>query len=249
MTPPPIDNPEGHAGGGALRGWRGVAIRARRAIARTRRPALSIAVRRSPLSDCWGYDRGTPVDRYYIRRFLERHRADIRGDTLEVMDTHYSQRLGTDVLTRSVVDIDPTNPRATIVADLGVADSLPESRFDCFVATQTLQLVPDIREAIRNGWRCLRPGGVMLATLPVVSRLHGSIDDEGDFWRTTPAAATLLFGEVFGRDAVTIDAYGNHRTCIAFLSGMAHEELARRDLETVDPRFPLLVGVRAVRNE
>ena len=40
-----------------------------------------------------------------------------------------------------IVDIDASNADATIVADLLEPNSLPANRFDCFILTQTLQLV------------------------------------------------------------------------------------------------------------
>jgi hypothetical protein len=36
-------------------------------------------------------------------------------------------------------------------------------------------------------------------------------------------------------------------TAIAFLTGMAHEELSRHELETHDAHFPIIIGVRAVK--
>jgi hypothetical protein len=32
-----------------------------------------------PISRAFGYDRGTPIDRYYLDRFLDEHNGDIRG--------------------------------------------------------------------------------------------------------------------------------------------------------------------------
>ncbi|MGH7267672.1 MAG: glycosyltransferase [Candidatus Rokuibacteriota bacterium] len=42
--------------------------------------------RTSPVDANWGYGRGTPIDRYYIERFLEAHAADVRGTVLEVQE-------------------------------------------------------------------------------------------------------------------------------------------------------------------
>jgi hypothetical protein len=42
--------------------------------------------RLQPVSREFGYDRGLPIDRYYIERFLEAHRWDIYGRTLEIGD-------------------------------------------------------------------------------------------------------------------------------------------------------------------
>ena len=51
----------------------------RKRLRRLVRPAWLGTIRRTtPLSERHGYDRGTPVDRYYIERFLEEHRRDIR---------------------------------------------------------------------------------------------------------------------------------------------------------------------------
>jgi hypothetical protein len=56
-----------------------------------------------------------------------------------------------------------------------------------------------------------------------------------------------LFGEAFGPPQVTVRARGNVLSSIAFLAGMAYEELSRAELETDDPAFPLIVTVRAVK--
>ena len=67
-----------------------------------------------------------------------------------------------------------------------------------------------------------------------------------DFWRFTDASALRLFREVFGED-VQVASQGNVLSAIAFLTGMAHEELRRRELDTNDPLFPVTITVRAVK--
>jgi hypothetical protein len=37
-----------------------------------------------PYSHGFGYDRGQPLDRSYIERFLGRHAVDVRGEVMEV---------------------------------------------------------------------------------------------------------------------------------------------------------------------
>src|SRR3990170_7811785 len=39
-----------------------------------------------PISREFGFDRGLPVDRHYIERFLSAHSSDIRGRVLEIGD-------------------------------------------------------------------------------------------------------------------------------------------------------------------
>src|SRR5439155_7442216 len=59
----------------------------------------------APLSPRWGRDRGTPLDRYYIERFLASHQNDIRGRVLEVREPMYTERFGGSRVTASdVVD-------------------------------------------------------------------------------------------------------------------------------------------------
>lgn len=216
-----------------------------RLLQRLRRPAWLGTLRRiTPLSDTWGFDRGTPVDRYYIERFLEAHREDICGRVLEVKESGYTDRYGASVVGRDVLDIDASNPRATIVADLTAADAIAADQFDCFILTQTLQFIYDTRAALAHAHRILRPGGVLLVTVPAVSRLDRRLVD---YWRFTVASCSALFGEVFGQPHVAVYAYGNVLTSMAFLTGMAYEELSRRELEAHDERFPVIIAVRATK--
>jgi GT2 family glycosyltransferase/SAM-dependent methyltransferase len=203
-----------------------------------------------PLSAVWGLDRGTPVDRHYIQRFLEARRGDIRGRVLEVKDSGYTERYGKDaVIERHVIDVDPRNPVATMVADLTRADTIGAERFDCFILTQTLHVIPDIRAAIAHAHRVLTPGGVLLATLPCVSRIAEEevAQGRGDYWRFTEASARLLFQEVFPPAAVEVSAAGNTLACAAFLYGLAAEELTPAELDHLDPACPLILLVRAVK--
>jgi SAM-dependent methyltransferase len=197
------------------------------------------------LSRNFGYDRGTPVDRYYIEHFLAEHRSNIRGSVLEVKDATYTQRFGTGVERSDVLDINSANSRATIVADLTAADTLPSESFDCFILTQTLHLIYRVDAALRHAHRVLRPGGVLLVTVPAVIRV--APPPEPDYWRFTADGCSKLFGDVFGTEQVAVRAYGNALTCIAFLTGMAHEELSRTELEVDDPLFPLVITVRAIK--
>lgn len=205
------------------------------------RPAWPAILRRTrPLSDFWGFDRGTPLDRHYVEAFLAEHRGDIRGQVLEVQDSGYTDRYGSGVEGRAVLDIDPANPRATIVADLSKIAGLPASAFDCFILTQTLHLIYDLPAAVRSCHHLLRPGGVLLVTGPAVSRVRS-----GDFWRFTPASLSRLLEESF--EQVTVRAYGNVLAATAFLSGLAKEEVPRRLLDKHDEHFPVIVAARAVK--
>jgi SAM-dependent methyltransferase len=218
-------------------------------LRRLRYPSTDGLMSVRPKSDHWGWDRGTPVDRYYIERFLAEHAGDVRGNALEVKDADYTKRYGRDVVRTDVLDIDAVNPQATIVADLATGEGIPESFFDCFILTQTLQYIYDLRGAVAQCERLLRPGGVLLVTVPSLSRVTHGAALGWDYWRFTAASCQRLFGDAFGEGNVSVQTHGNVLAATAFLRGTALEEIPRRKLEVNDPYFPLLVTIRAVKRQ
>jgi SAM-dependent methyltransferase len=219
----------------------------RRRLELRRRPRLGSLRRTTPISARWGADRGTPIDRYYIEQFLAEHSTDIRGRVLEVGDRRYTERFGSGVSWSDVLDIDQANPDATIVADLAHAPGVGSDCFECLILTQTLQFVFPVEAAIREAHRLLRSGGVLLATVPAVSRVDRHAGVDGDFWRFTAASCHRLFGAVFGEAALDVRAYGNVLAAIGFLTGLAREDLSDAELDERDELFPVVVGVRAVK--
>jgi SAM-dependent methyltransferase len=218
-----------------------------RALYRGHRPVrLGSLASTQPVSSSWGFDRGLPVDRWYIERFLQQHRRDVTGRVLEVKDSMYTDRFGHGVEARAVLDIHPGNEQATHVADLAQAESVPSNAFDCFVLTQTLQYIFDVPAALAHAHRILRPGGVLLTTVPVTSKV--SEPPLTDLWRFTPMAMERLLEEAFGRGAVSVSGSGNVLTQVASLTGLAAEDLTAAELDVDDERFPLIVCARAVRS-
>jgi hypothetical protein len=86
--------------------------------------------------------------------------------------------------------------------------------------------------------------------MPAVSRINyedGGLES-GDFWRFTNASVSRLFREFFSPDCIEIAGFGNVLTCVAFLHGLSPHELTRDELDFVDPWFPLIYCVRAVKS-
>lgn len=205
-----------------------------------------------PLSRNFGWDRGgLPVDRYYIEAFLARHVQDVKGRVLEVRDDAYTRRFGGDEVEQSdVLHPVPGNPAATIIADLADSDTsaLPTDAFDCVILTQVLPFIPDVGVALRTVHRILRPGGVVLATVPGISQIvRRDMDAWGDYWRFTSLSAHRLFEEAFPAGSVDVEAHGNVLTATAFLHGIASKELDAEELDHVDPDYEVLITVRAVK--
>ncbi len=202
-----------------------------------------------PISLDFGFDRGTPVDRYYIERFLSEHAADIRGRALEAGDASYCERFGSGITHQDVLHVRPGHPQATIVGDLVQPGVLPDSAFDSMVLTQTLHLIYDMRAAVDSMYHALKPGGVLLLTVPGISPI-----DRGEWsgawcWSLTVASATRLFGERFGAAQVSVAAHGNVYAATCFINGLALEEVDRAKLDYHDPSYPVIVTVRARRAE
>jgi SAM-dependent methyltransferase len=199
-----------------------------------------------PLSDNWGYERGTPIDRYYIEAFLAEHSADVRGRVLEVQEDDYSRRFGGAKVTRQdILNIDDSNPDATIIGDLADPTVLPAAQFDCILLTQTLHLVFDMAAAIANVRRSLRPGGVALITAPGISPI-GPRGDYPWYWSLTGQSLERLLAAHFDRDKVGVETFGNLFAATAFLHAAAVEEVSRRKLDRRDPDFPVTIAARAV---
>jgi len=202
--------------------------------------------RLTPISAEFGYDRGLPVDRFYVERFLAGRRRDIRGRVLEIGDDGYTRRFGGDDVTRrDVLHLHADQGGATIVADLAVADDIPSESFDCVILTQTLHLVYDVRAALRTAHRILRADGIVLATFPGISHVSGDEWAARWCWAFTSLSATRLFHEVFPPGAVTVESHGNVLAATAFLHGIAADELAPDELGARDPRYEVLIAVRA----
>lgn len=209
------------------------------------------ALRRvTPISRIFGLDRGLPIDRYYIEQFLSSNASDIRGCVLEMGDPFYTRKFGGDRVTRSdVLHVAEGNPEATIVADLTRADHVPSDAFDCIVCVQTMQMIYDVRAALRHLCRILKPGGALLATSHGISKIgrREGIDHWGEYWRLTAQSARRLFEENFPAANIEVETYGNVFTAIASLHGLGAEELSPEELDYFDPDYEVLITVRAVK--
>jgi SAM-dependent methyltransferase len=199
-----------------------------------------------PLSDNWGYERGTPIDRYYIEAFLEEHAHDVAGRVLEVQEDDYSRRFGGDRVTRQdILNIDDSNPRATIVGDLADPATVPAAQFDCILLTQTLHLVFDMEAAVGNVRAALRPGGVALITVPGISPI-GPRGDYPWYWSLTEQSLERLLVRHFEAAKVRIESFGNLFAATAFLHAAAVEEVPKRKLDHFDADYPVTIAARAV---
>lgn len=204
--------------------------------------------RTTPFSTQFGYDRGGPVDRFYIENFLEREALSVRGRALEIGDNAYTMLYGGDRITKSdILHVDDSNPNATLVGDISNAPDLPDNTFDCIILTQTLHLIYNFKDALRTCHRILKPGGTLLLTVPGITPIdHGEWKDTW-YWAFTDKAMQRLMEETFPDSEIEVHPFGNVFTATAFLYGMGLPEVPSDKLSYNDPHYQVIITVKATK--
>lgn len=197
----------------------------------------------SPISRKFGLDRGTPIDRYYIEKFLFANRSHITGCVLEVAESKYSKRMGSKVTSYEVLHVEK-NKAATIVGDLTKSNSLPNNKIDCFICTQVLNFIFDFQSAIQGIYHLLKQDGIALVTVSGISQIsHYDATRWGHFWSFYPQGIERSFKQVFGEENVHVSVFGNSLSAISFLKGIAKEELTSEELDFNDPDYPVTIAI------
>lgn len=202
--------------------------------------------RLTPIRPNFGLDDGRPVDRYYIEKFLAHQASDIKGHVLEVGENIYTSRFGGTRVTKSdILHVTEGHPHATIVGDLAAANHIPSDSFDCIILTQTLHLIYEVRAALATLYRILKPGGILLVTVPGISQIDAEEWGHTWYWAFTSLSAQRLFEEVFPADNVSVNVYGNVLAAMALLHGLTVEDLKREELDYQDPYYQVSIVLRA----
>ncbi|MDD2707179.1 MAG: polysaccharide deacetylase family protein [Verrucomicrobiae bacterium] len=198
-----------------------------------------------PVSRLFGFDRGEPIDRYYMEKFLGANREAIRGVVLEIGDNAYTRKFGGRVERSEVLSYAPGDG-VTIVGDLAAGRNIPENAFDCVIMTQTIQMIFRVEDALRNAWRALKPGGTLLVTGSGISQISRyDMDRWGEFWRFTDRSLRTLLEHAAPGAQISVQTFGNVAVAKAFLDGLALHELRRETLDYIDPDYQVIVAARA----
>lgn len=204
-------------------------------------------LRIEPISNFMGTERGTPIDRYYIEQFLEENRDCVKGIVLEIAESDYSKKFDSGVTSFEVLHAADGNLNATIIGDLTDCNSLPDEKIDCFICTQTLNFIFDVKAAIKGGFKLLKPGGVMLGSVSGISQISRfDMDRWGDYWRFTDLSIKKILEEQF--NDVSIKTFGNVMAAKAFLDGASLEDLPDKSLlDIADNNYQLVIAFKAVK--
>jgi glycosyltransferase involved in cell wall biosynthesis len=201
----------------------------------------------TPFSKEFGYDRGGPVDRYYIEKFLEKNASLIKGRVLEIGDNEYTLKFGKSAITKSdILHIDPSNSKATIIGDLSDAPQIADNTYDCIILTQTLHLIYNYKGALETCYRVLKPNGVLLMTVPGITHIDQGEWKNNWLWAFTGASVKRMLGEVFPAPA-EIDTFGNVFIASAFLYGLGVNEVKKKQLDYNDPHYQVIITAKATK--
>jgi len=213
-------------------------VRQTRSLLNTVKARVRQGIGIQPLSEYWGIDRGLPVQWYYMEQFLHEFSGDIRGHCLEFQEDSYTTRFGGSAVDKlDILHLDDSAPSATIIADLTKPNEIPINYFDCIICTHVLHLIYEFKLAISELHRILKPGAVMLVSVPHISSMCKP--EWNEFWRFTPVGLHLTLAEVFGADNVIVKAYGNSLTAAGALRGIVTHEYCNYELNYHDPRFAI----------
>lgn len=197
----------------------------------------------TPLGELMGYDRGSSIGRYYIKKYLDEMISEpesYKGNIYEVGESRYSQMFFPNA-NHFVLDYSKGD-------DLTKLDTLPEGTMDYFICTQVFNFIYDIKSAIYGGYHVLKEGGTLIATVAGnISQVSRSdMKNYGDFWRFTYLSIERLFGEVFGSENISVKTFGNAMSTTAYIQGMCYEDISHPELLDInDPEYALVIGVTA----
>lgn len=197
-----------------------------------------------PIDDTYGMLRGKPIDRYYIEKFLNKQSAYIQGCVMEIGDRDYTLKYGKDKVRDSIVihAVKEDTVNGIFKGDLVSGKGIKKESVDCFICTQTLPFIFDIKAAAFNIIESLKPGGVALVTTAGISQI---IDYEkrefGHYWSFTEMSLRKLFLDIPDVKSVQTETYGNVKTSALFLYGVSSDELDEKELDYNDPNYQLIV--------
>ena len=178
-----------------------------------------------PISTVFGLDRGTAIDRYYIKIFYNDNKDLIRGNVLEVGDDEYSSIYNNKVVHNDILHAVDDRRSDIIVGDLTNTATLPKEKYDCFIATQTLNFIFDVNKAVGGCNYLLKPGGTFMGTVSGISQISRfDMDRWGDYWRFTDLSIKRALENHF-QGNIQIQTFGNVLSSIAYLQGIAVEDL------------------------
>jgi SAM-dependent methyltransferase len=97
-------------------------------------------------------------------------------------DTPYRERLEGRVDCYDTLDLYPRTENVKFVGSVENMDMILDNQYDSAICLEVLEHIPRPMEGVREIHRVLRPGGILVLSVPHLSRIH---DAPNDFFRFT----------------------------------------------------------------
>ncbi len=162
-----------------------------------------------PASRVFGYDRGLPIDRFYINEFLTKQAKLFKGSCVEIGYPEFALKFNIPPENITVIGVNGGGRDFRYInCDLTSECTLPESVFDLFICTQTLNFISDYKSAVKNSSKLISKEGAFVGTVSGLSTLSKYDEDRwGDYYRFSERAIREALLEYFYD--VEIVTYGN----------------------------------------
>jgi hypothetical protein len=196
----------------------------------------------------FGSDRGTPIDRVYIKNFIGSYKNLFVGNCLEVGYPEYLLNFSVPINQITVLGVNNPDKRFDFLScDLSQRIKLQSKKYNIFICTQTFNFIKDYSTAIQNSAKLLKEDGAMIGTVSGLSALSKFDDDRwGDYYRFSPRAIREALNKSFNE--VEIVVYGNLYSAIHYLAGHSYEDLQNKNLiDKSDELYPIIIGFYARR--
>lgn len=202
-----------------------------------------------PFSTQFGYDRGGPVDRYYIESFLDKNKSVVRGHVLEIGDNAYTLKYGGNKIIKSeILHVDEKNEQATIIGDLSNIPEISDNTYDCIILTQTLHLIYDFNAALKTCHRILKPGGALLMTVPGITHIDQGEWKSNWLWAFTGSSVSRMLTNIFPGNNVNVETHGNVYIASAFLYGAGMADVEKKYFSYNDPHYQVIITALAFKS-
>jgi hypothetical protein len=116
---------------------------------------------------------------------------------------------------------------------------------DWVVLDRCLQRLPEMAHALEEVVARLRPGAALVTLFTGIVRAEPG--ERRPLWSVAPYAARRLHDERLELERVEVEQFGNVTLALAWLYRLPADDLTERELATVDPAYPVLVGVTTSR--
>jgi len=198
--------------------------------------------RAHPICKRFGFSRGTPIDRYYLDKFLSQVRDRVVGETVEIGGAKQNRDMYrlTNVSNYMTIDSE-AHPYVDVVGDAHDSTLLAAESVDSILALNVLEHCADPWLVAKNMHRWLRTGGCAFCMVPNAQRVHNF---PRDYWRPLPDGVNWLFREFSSRE---LFQYGNPTSVVAAHLGIAAEELTQAELDAPHPDYPVATCIVATK--